>query len=410
MRVFKPKRKGADGKKVIYRRWYIEFWDHQRILHRLPGLLDKRATTEIAKKIERLIALRLAGEKPDTSLSRWLEVAPPKISERLAEFGIIDSSRAAARVRLDEHIENWGKSLTARNASPRHIFQAKSRVRRIVESCSFRQWSEIKAGKVEEWLAESRRNSKSPMSVSTSNNYLRNIKAFCNWMVRSGKANENPVQYIQTLNSKVDVRHERRALSPGEIVRLIRAAENSSVFRGITGSERALLYRLAVETGLRASEIRSLTAQSFDLANDPAMVTVEAAHSKHRRTDVLPLRKATAMVLAAHVADMSPTANVFPTMPAKTVDMIRFDLEAAEIPYVDDSGRYADFHALRHTFITNLACSGVHPKVAQDLARHSTIQLTLDRYTHTALETQVEALEKLPNLEPQTMHSDNVAV
>ncbi len=27
------------------------------------------------------------------------------------------------------------------------------------------------------------------------------------------------------------------------------------------------------------------------------------------------------------------------------------------------------------------------PKVAQDLARHSTIQLTLDRYTHTALET-----------------------
>jgi hypothetical protein len=32
---------------------------------------------------------------------------------------------------------------------------------------------------------------------------------------------------------------------------------------------------------------------------------------------------------------------------------------------------------------------GVH---AQDLAQHSTIQLTLDKYTHTALETQVEAL------------------
>ena len=401
MRVFKPKRKGADGKHVKYQRWYVEFWDHNRILRRVPGLKDQRPTQEIGRKIDRLIALKMAGEKPDATLSIWLEVAPRKIVERLTDFGVIDSSRAAAAIRLDEHVEDWGKYLTARNASPRHIVHAKSRVRRIVEDCGFRQWSEINAGKVEEWLAENRRNPKSPMSISTSNNYLRNIKAFCNWMVRSGKAGENPVRYIQTLNPKVDVRHERRALSPGEIVRLIQAARTGPEFRGITGSERALLYRLAVETGLRASEIRSLTAQSFDFTNGTAMVTVDAAHSKHRRTDVLPLRKGTAAVLAAHVANMPAAAKLFPTMPAKTVDMIRFDLDAAGIPYCDDCGRYADFHSLRHTFITNLARSGVHPKVAQDLARHSTIQLTLDRYTHTALETQIEALEKLPDMEPQ---------
>jgi hypothetical protein len=57
-----------------------------------------------------------------------------------------------------------------------------------------------------------------------------------------------------------------------------------------------------------------------------------------------------------------------------------------------------DFHALRHTFLTNLARSGVHPKVAQALARHSTITLTMDRYTHTVLEDQVKALAKLPDL------------
>jgi hypothetical protein len=34
----------------------------------------------------------------------------------------------------------------------------------------------------------------------------------------------------------------------------------------------------------------------------------------------------------------------------------------------NDSRRVADFHSLRHTFITNLAASG--------------ITLTLDRYTH----------------------------
>lgn len=78
--------------------------------------------------------------------------------------------------------------------------------------------------------------------------------------------------------------------------------------------------------------------------------------------------------------------------------MLRKDLEAAGIPYVDDRGRYADFHSLRHTFITNLASSGVHPKTAQALARHSDINLTMSRYTHSVLEAQSEAVNRLPDL------------
>ena len=65
---------------------------------------------------------------------------------------------------------------------------------------------------------------------------------------------------------------------------------------------------------------------------------------------------------------------------------------------VDDSRRVADFHALRHTFISNLANSGVHPSTAQSLARHCTITLTMDRYTHTVVERQSEALKNLPDL------------
>ncbi len=80
-------------------------------------------------------------------------------------------------------------------------------------------------------------------------------------------------------------------------------------------------------------------------------------------------------------------------------EMIREDLEAANIPYRDTQGRAVDFHALRHTFITNLANSGVHPKVAQDLARHSDINLTLSRYSHTVMEPRSEAVAKLPTLD-----------
>lgn len=58
----------------------------------------------------------------------------------------------------------------------------------------------------------------------------------------------------------------------------------------------------------------------------------------------------------------------------------------------------ADFHALRHTFISNLASNGVHPKLAKELARHSTITLTMDRYSHVGLLDMNGALESLPGI------------
>src|SRR5262249_36144592 len=78
----------------------------------------------------------------------------------------------------------------------------------------------------------------------------------------------------------------------------------------------------------------------------------------------------------------------------------RRDLLAAGIPYEDDRGRLFDFHALRHTFLTHLTESRVHPKVAQVLARHSTIALTMDRYTHLAALDVAGDLGKLPDLPP----------
>jgi len=55
-----------------------------------------------------------------------------------------------------------------------------------------------------------------------------------------------------------------------------------------------------------------------------------------------------------------------------------------------------DFHSLRHTFVTRLARSGVSPKVAQTLARHSTITLTMDRCAHVGLSDSMVALNSLP--------------
>ena len=149
-------------------------------------------------------------------------------------------------------------------------------------------------------------------------------------------------------------------------------------------------------------------------------MTIAAAYAKNRRQDTLPLRPATASLLKGHLRGKMPQAQAF-VVPGKThvAAMFRADLadarrawleshqtaqerlEAEQSPFlspVDHEGRYADFHALRHTFISNLAAGGVHPKTAQRLARHSTITLTMDRYTHLHSVNLTAALDVLPDL------------
>ncbi|NIP42390.1 MAG: tyrosine-type recombinase/integrase [Aliifodinibius sp.] len=53
---------------------------------------------------------------------------------------------------------------------------------------------------------------------------------------------------------------------------------------------------------------------------------------------------------------------------------------------------------IRHTFATNLARSGVHPKIAMDLLDHSDINLTMAYYSHTDVKERAAALSGLPSL------------
>ena len=102
------------------------------------------------------------------------------------------------------------------------------------------------------------------------------------------------------------------------------------------------------------------------------------------------------------MASKAPRLPVFGNLSKHTAMMIRHDLKAAGIPYVDASGRVADFHALRHSYITALAMSRAPVKVIQSLARHSTPVLTLGTYAHVGLYDQTAALDALPGPAPAT--------
>ena len=85
---------------------------------------------------------------------------------------------------------------------------------------------------------------------------------------------------------------------------------------------------------------------------------------------------------------------------AKTDDERQRREESDFLSYADKDGRVADFHATRHTFISQIVAGGASVKTAQELARHSTPVLTIGRYSHARLHDLQSALESLPDLNP----------
>ena len=394
MRVYKPKWKDAEGKSTIYGNWYIEIRDHLETVRRFKGFENKKATEELGRKLERLVQYRVAGEEPDVLMVRWLETLPERLRDKLAAIGVLDQKRVAAGKSLEDHIEDFKAALAAKGNTTKHVGQVVARVKRVIEKAGFKVWTDISPSNVEQCLADMREGEKG-ISIQTSNFHLQAIKQFCKWMVREGRASKSPIDHLSQLNVKTDQRHKRRALTADEIDDLLTAARKGPKIHGMEGKDRAMLYLLALVTGLRWAELRSLTASSFALDASPPTVKVEAGYSKRRREDVLPLREDTAEALKTYLALKLPKARAFPMWKDRGAEMLKKDLKAAKIEYETDQG-YADFHSLRHSFITSLAQSGVHPKTAQGLARHSTITLTMDRYSMSVLSDQAEALARLP--------------
>ncbi len=426
MRLYRRTRRAGD-KVLESEHVYLDFKDHAGAPRTLKLFTDHSTSAAFAAKLDRLIAARMAHEPLAGDLCLWVERMPAELRGKLAEWGILDAARAAAGKPLTDHVADFEAMLSARGATAGHAAQTAERVRQIGKGCGFERWSDIDAARVLSWLAGRRQGPKNCLSAATSNAYLAAFKCFCRWMIAERRASENPVGHLKPMNARPDRQKERRALTADECRRLIAATEQGAPVLGMPGHDRAMLYRLALSTGLRWSELRSLAARSFDLRADPATVTVEAGYSKHRRADTLPLRADVVAALESYLVGRPAGAPALP-MPAsdKGAKMIRADLFAAWklwlrearadraelrkrirsdfLKATDSAGRVVDFHALRHSFISALADGGVHPKMAQSLARHSTIALTMDRYTHLTVLSQSDALDALPDLSAAAKH------
>lgn len=228
-----------------------------------------------------------------------------------------------------------------------------------------------------------------------------------------------------TERKAIDPVHPRRALTVGEIGRLLDAAERRPLLELMTirhgpdkgqqtaklkektkalararGRERRLVYLLAAWTGLRRSEIRQLTWGDVQLESLPAKIALRAETTKSKRADSLPIHPQLADELKAwRTGSEGPSDFVFSTVPS--MKCLRSDLALAGIADKDEAGRYVDFHSLRVSLSTLLAANKVSPRAAQALMRHTDPRLTAGVYTDEKLLPLAAELQGVPLIPTQ---------
>lgn len=352
--------------------YVIQYLDHLGKRRTRKGYTDKGLTEELAAKLESEARLRSTG---------MIDPAQERIAQQRASS-------------IDLHAAAFEESLG--DNTPKYVKQTMGRVRRIIAGCGFVSLACFEPEPVQAYLRLLRK--EEGIGHRTCNHYLQAIDAFCNWCVTTKRLVANPLVGMERLNAAVDVRHPRRALTAGEVAKLVASARKSGLaIQCYPGEQRARIYLISYLTGLRRGEIASLKPRSFDLKSPTPTLTVEAACSKHRRKDVLPLHPDLAAMLPAWLKGHPTNGKLFPGLEKRrTWLMVKRDLERVGIPYRNEDG-IADFHAAgRHSHITELLRSGVSLPEARELARHSDVNMTM-RYTHIGLKDQAKAIASLPS-------------
>jgi integrase len=323
---------------------------------------------------------------------------------------------------LPDHLADWRKAMEAADLDPKHVRQFHNAARDVLlgtpavavpvpaakkkrgsqkrgvrlPRTGWGRVSQVSASAVFERIGMV----KAERAALTANRYLAAVNAFFNW---GGPENDrrwsiNPCAHLKGYTE--DKTQLRRTLEADEFSCLLSATiAHDCPGGGMTGPERARLYRFAVATGLRLSEVRGLRVRDAELAGaTPGVWTRKNISRKNKKRQFVPLPASLAADLATAAAGAAPDERLI-RCPSNIVRILRGDVRRAGIPYETAAGRF-DFHAARHMTGTVLTAAGVSPKAVQEHMRPSRITLTLDTYGHLTDRDRSETRRALPDYPP----------
>lgn len=341
--------------------WYVYYRDAAGKKVGVKGYTDKGETRALAHHLEDEKTRTQRGDLDPTHEARKVERAKPAA----------------------EHVEAYRTHLQAKGCNKWHVSYTVGDLKAFFAHAGLTHATAVARRHVDAWVMSLKADQDSPRTI---NRRVAAVQAFLKHLHQAGAVSEYVLYQYPKQKVQGTDRRKRRALSHAETVKLLAHAP----------ADRATVYRFALLTGFRFAEIASLTPSSFNF--EARTVTVRANDAKNKNKDqTIPLAAALVPTVKKLCAGKDREQRVFPVPRREDAAwLLRADCTAAGVDTT-----HVDFHALRHTFISRLAESLVHPKILQELARHSSIDTTLRYYTHFRQADERNAIEGLPAL-PET--------
>lgn len=245
-------------------------------------------------------------------------------------------------------------------------------------------------------------------STKTRDNYAGALRTFGHWLERTGRWDVDPFRSIRTRTPKrdKDLTYKRHSFRFAEAEQLVEAAwARFEAERGRNEGgcacwpgydevvrDRQVLYWFALTTGFRVAECGALRWEDLALDATTPCVRLAGEFTKNGNDARVPLQPFVAQALRDMRTRRSRAAvrrgealvteidTVF-EVPRTIAELVRKDAAfAGLIPERSPTSKRIDFHALRKSCARILIELNVHPKVIQQVLRHSDIRLTMDLY------------------------------
>lgn len=309
------------------------------------------------------------GFRSKRAANEWLqenEVAIRAGSWRPATAGRITVAQLAR-----EHLEVKKPSLSATT-----IPAYENSVNHIVKYAGLGGYyvKDVTVSVVESWVAALSRDVK-PKTVKNSFNFLH---AVFERGIRDQRIAFNPCKGVQLPKIVGD---EPQFLTTQEIKLLIEKA----------GPAHAPVVELLAKTGMRWGELAGLQVGDVDFERRVIRIRRQQTEvngkmidkaPKHDKRRVVPLVDSLRPVLEKAIAGKDDSDLVL-TTPRGAVLRVRNERRAWFDAAVKEIGREGFTpHDLRHTFASLAIKSGANPKALQAMLGHSSITITMDRYSH----------------------------
>lgn len=321
---------------------------------------------------------------------------------RLHDTGMMLSP---GKVTVEEYLKKWLQDYAKHNLSPRGFERYWDIIRQhLIPALGNIKLAQLKAGHIQKAYAASLEAGLSPRTVRYHHAVLHiALKTAMKW----GLVTFNAADAVEPPKIR---RVEMQVWDEEDVSRFLSAAKDSPYYE---------LFYTALFTGMRRSELLGMSWASVDLIfgqiqvtrglhhlKDGSYVFTEPKSAKSRRTIALP--PSLALVLKEHRArQQARKATIESTL--KDSDLVFCDIDwkpwrpntitRAWVTLSKKSGlKPIRLHDARHTHASLLLKQGVHPKVCQERLGHSSIEMTINLYSHVAPGIQEAAARRFDDL------------